>query len=100
MPAVRIPLEGLLHHKRQAIKALAHVRVTGRQPNPRATWNRNHRRRRLLGANAAMSAFMVDVSTGPVIRIRPPAANSISITPARAGAAAQAIPASGAIATG
>jgi hypothetical protein len=39
-------------------------------------------------------------STGPVIRIRPPVANSISITPALSGDGGDTVPASGVIATG
>ena len=45
MPAVRIAPERLLHQQRQAVKALAHVGVAGRQPHPHAARNRDHRRR-------------------------------------------------------
>jgi hypothetical protein len=55
--------------------------MAGRQPNPRAARHRDHRRR-LPFASAFISAATVGASTGPVIRIRPPVANSISITPA------------------
>src|SRR5438552_12657842 len=89
MLAVRIALERLLHHQRQAIKTLAHVGVAGRQPDPRAARDRDHRRR-LPFASAFINADTVEPSTGPVIRIRPPPANSISITPARSGDAAEA----------
>src|SRR5436190_9517973 len=82
MPAVRIALERLLYHQCQAIKALAHVGVAGRQPDPRAARDRDHRRR-LPFASAFISADTVAASTAPVIRIRPPPANSISITPRR-----------------
>ena len=77
MAAVRIVFEYLLHHERQAIKTLAHVSVTSRQPNPRASRKRDHRRR-LLFASAVMSAATAEGSTAPVIRIRLPSANSIS----------------------
>jgi hypothetical protein len=33
MAVVRIALERLLHQQRQAVEALAHVGVAGRQPN-------------------------------------------------------------------
>src|SRR5262245_29022577 len=81
MPAVRITPQRLLHQQRQTIKALAHIRVAGRQPNPRAARDRDHRRPLPL-ASAFINADTVEASTAPVIRIRPPPANSISITPA------------------
>src|SRR5579863_4907838 len=80
--AVRIMPQCLLHHQGQAIKSLAHVGVAGCQPNSRTARDRDHRRR-LPFASAFISAATVGASTAPVIRIRPPAANSISITPAR-----------------
>src|SRR5262249_40144222 len=102
MPAMRVALELLLHQQRQAIKPLAHIGVAGRQPNPRARRERNHRRR-LLFASALISADTVAASTAPVIRIRPPVANSISTVPARSGAATgegrAIVPGSAAIAT-
>jgi len=55
-------------------------------------------RRRLLFASAFISADTVNASTGPVIRIRPPVANSISITSALSGKGRD-TSASGAIAT-
>jgi hypothetical protein len=84
MPAVWITLERLLHQQRQAIKALAHVGVAGRQPNPRAARGGDHRRR-LSFASAFSSAETVDTATEPEIRIRPPVANSISMTPGASG---------------
>src|SRR3954471_17663862 len=81
MPAMGITPQRLLNHERQAIEALAHVGVAGRQPDPRPIRHRDHRRR-LSFASAFISAVTVGASTAPVIRIRPPAANSISITPA------------------
>jgi hypothetical protein len=61
-----------------------HVGVAGRQPNPGAARGRNHRRR-LPFTRAFTSAETVEASTDPDIRIRPPAANSISTTPAASG---------------
>jgi hypothetical protein len=81
LPAMRIALQLLLHHQGQAIKAFAHVSVTGCQPHLDATRDRDHRCR-LFFVSALISADTVEASTAPVIRIRPPAANSISITPA------------------
>src|SRR3954454_319973 len=75
MAAVRIAPEQLLHPQRQAVKALAHVGMTGRQPDPCAAWDRDHHRR-LLFATAFTSAATVEASTVPVIRIRPPASAS------------------------
>ncbi len=100
LPAVRITPQRLLNHERQAIKSLTHVGVAGRKPNSRIAWHRDHRRR-LPFANAFISAVTVGASTAPVIRIRPPVANSISITPAlSATGGADAASGSGAIATG
>ena len=52
--------------------------------------------------NAFISVDTVEGSTGPVIRIRPPALNSISMTPAFAGdgGSGSTAPGSGAIAIG
>jgi len=84
MPAQRIATQQLLHLQRQASKTLSHIGMASRQPNPRATRNRDHRRR--FGfANAAISADIVEPSTGPVIRSRAPVANSISITAGATG---------------
>jgi hypothetical protein len=55
--------------------------MAGRQPDPRAARHRDHRRR-LRFANAFIGAVTFGASTAPVIRIHPPVANSISITPA------------------
>src|SRR5262249_49454714 len=57
-------------------------------------------RRRLLFASALISADTVEASTGPLIRIRPSVANSISIPPALSGDGEGTIPGSGATATG
>src|ERR1700746_1275191 len=78
---MRITPQRLLNHKRQAIKSLAHVGVAGGKPNSCTTRHRDHRRR-LPFASAFISAVTVGASTVPVIRIRTPVANSISITPA------------------
>src|SRR6185312_16014840 len=86
MPTVRVTLERLLHQQSQAIKALAHIGMAGCQPNPRTAWRQDHRRRLLL-ARAFISADTVDTATVPEIRIRPPVANSTSITPSASGEA-------------
>src|SRR4051794_33540910 len=84
MATVRIALECLLHLQRQTIEAAPHVGVATRQPDARARRDRYHRRRLPL-ASAFISADTVEGSTAPVIRIRLPPANSISITPAGSG---------------
>src|SRR3954465_7251861 len=84
MPAVRVVPQRLLHHECQAIKTFAHVGVAARQPDPGAARDRDHRRRFPL-ESAFISADTVEASTAPVIRIRPPPANSISITPMVSG---------------
>jgi hypothetical protein len=59
--------------------------MAGREPYPHASWQRDHRAG--PSASAATAAFSVAASTAPVIRIRAPAAKSISIAPqAREGA--------------
>src|SRR5262245_38693840 len=80
MPLVRIMLKLLLHQHRHTIEALAHIGVAGRQPNPRTRRDWDHRRR-LFFARALSSADTVAESTEPVMRIRPPVANSISTVP-------------------
>src|SRR5271165_363407 len=95
--AMRIALEHLLHQHRKPVEALAHIGVAARQPNLHPARHRDHRR--LLRASVSISAETRQASTGPVIRIRPPAANSISITPAAGPDGAAGKTASGAIAT-
>src|SRR5215510_7483675 len=80
---MRVALEGLLHQQGQRVHAAAHVGVAGRNPHPNARCNGDHHR--CPSANAATTAFSVAASTAPVIRIRAPAANSISIAPSLAG---------------
>src|SRR3954447_9746401 len=80
MAGVRITPERLLHEQRQAIEALAHVRVTRGEPHPHAGRNRDHRRPTTM----PRTATMVSRSTGPAIRTRPPA-HSTSTTPPLAG---------------
>src|SRR5208283_5097413 len=92
-------LEHLLHQQCQAIKALAHIGMAGRQPNPCAAWGRDHRRR-LPFASAFIRADTVEASTDPEIRIRPPRANSISMTPVLSGDGEGAAPVSAGTATG
>src|SRR5260370_26851832 len=97
MAVVGIALERLLHQQSQAIEALAHVRVAGRQPHLHAARHRDHRRRAF--ASTVTIALSVEASTGPMSRIRAPAANSISMAPGVAGSASVA-PGPGEIATG
>src|SRR5690242_3132548 len=78
MAAVRITPERLLHEQSQAVEALAHVRVSRREPHPHAGGNRDHRR----PARMPSTATRVARSTGPAIRTRPPA-HSTSTTPLR-----------------
>src|SRR3954451_3573161 len=78
MAAVRITPERLLHEQGQTIEALAHVRVTRREPHPHARWDRDHR----SPARMPSTATRVVRSTGPAIRTRPPA-YSTSTTPPR-----------------
>jgi hypothetical protein len=78
--AVRVAFEGLMHQHRQRVRAAAHVGVAGRNPHPDGGQNGDHRER--PSASAATAAFSVAASTAPVIRMRTPAANSISIAPA------------------
>src|SRR5258708_19790904 len=80
MATVRIALECLLHQQRQAIKTLAHVGMPARQPNPRASRDRDHRRR-LLFASVLISAHTAQASTPPSNPLRPPPATSIPLTP-------------------
>src|SRR3954466_8057602 len=80
MAGVRITPERLLNEQRQAIEALAHVRVPRREPHPHAGRNRDHRRPTTM----PRTATMVSRSTGPAIRTRPPA-HSTSTTPPLAG---------------
>src|SRR5713226_8819551 len=72
-------MQDLLDLQGQRRKALPHVRIAGREPHPHAGWQRGHRCR--PSASAATAAVSVAASTAPVIRIRTPATNSISIAP-------------------
>src|SRR5271156_1875323 len=93
--AVRIALERLLNHKGQRVHTATHVGVAGRNPHPYPRSNRDHRRR--PSASTATAAVSAAASTAPVIRIRAPVANSISIVPLSARIAGAA---SGTIRTG
>src|SRR5215471_5145353 len=77
--------------------------MAGRQPHLYACRHCNHRRR-LPFARTLISADTVEALTAPIIRIRPPSANSISTVPAGSedavGGGRAAISSSGAIATG
>ena len=99
MATVRITLEQLLNLQRQPIEAAPHVSVAARQPNTRATWDWDHRRR-LARVRALISAATVERLTGPVIRIRPPVASSISMALPVIGAVVDTASGPGAIATG
>jgi hypothetical protein len=77
--AVRVAFEGLMHQHGQRVRAAAHVGVAGRNPHPDGGQNGDHRDR--PSASAATAAFIA-ASTAPGIRMRTPAANSISIAPA------------------
>src|SRR5437660_5595731 len=93
-----IALERLLHQQCQAVEALAHVGVAGRQPHPRSARDRNRHRRRPV--RAAITAETVATSAAPLIRSRAPLASSISISPRDATIAGlAATPGSGAIVT-
>jgi hypothetical protein len=84
MSAQRVAAQNLLHLERQAGKTLPHVGVPRGQAHPHADRNLNHRRRSVF-ASTLTSADTVEASTKPVIRIRPPVANSISAVPAWTG---------------
>jgi len=71
MAIVRVALERLLHQQRQPVEALAHVGVAGRQPHPRPSRQRDHRRRPPL-ASVAIVVVSVAASTAPLIRSRDP----------------------------
>src|SRR5437868_6249387 len=86
--AMRIALEGFLHPQGQRVHPAAHVGVAGRNPHPHPGGNRDHRRH--SSASAATTAVTAAASTAPVIRIRAPAANSISIVPGPATVAREA----------
>ena len=77
--AKRVAMQDLLNLQCQRRKALPHVGMAGREPYPHAGRQRDHRGR--PSASAATTALSVAASTAPVIRIRAPAANSISIAP-------------------
>src|SRR5215831_11050308 len=76
---MRIAVEGFLHQQRQRVHATAHVGMARRDPYLDARCNRDHRWRPRV--SAATTAVSVAGSTAPEIRIRAPAANSISIVP-------------------
>src|ERR1700745_4102426 len=57
---MRVALERLLYQQRQAVEALAHVGVAGRQPHPRSARDRNRHRRRPI--RAAITAETVATS--------------------------------------
>src|SRR5713101_4065069 len=90
--AMRITLERFLNRQGQRVHAATHVGMACRDPYPHSRSDRDHRRR--PSASTATAAVTALASTAPVIRIRAPVANSISIVPrstAPAGAASGAI---------
>src|SRR5258708_6117939 len=89
--AVRIALERFLHLQGQRVHAAAHVGAARGNPHPYSRSHWDHRCR--PSASTATAAVSAAASTTPVIRIRAPVANSISIVPRSAtGAASGAIP--------
>src|SRR5450755_3666947 len=93
--AVRITLERFLNLQSQRVHAAAHVGMASSDPHPHPRSHRDHRRR--PSASTATAAVSAAASTAPVIRIRAPVANSISIAPRSTGPASVT---SGAIRTG
>lgn len=79
MAAQRVAMQNPLDLQRQDRKTLAHVGVAGRKPHPHADRQRDHRGR--LPPSASTAAANSAASTKPVIRIRAPVVNSISIVP-------------------
>src|ERR1700734_2652469 len=74
----------LTDFRHQLLARVTTSAVPRRQPHSYAGRNWKHRRR-LVFASALSSADTVEESTDPVIRIRPPVANSISTAPACSG---------------
>jgi len=65
---VRIAAQSLLHLQRQPMHALAHVGVSGRQPDPDAAWNRDHRASdRSTAATSFAGAFAAIRTTEPPV---------------------------------
>jgi hypothetical protein len=75
---VRIAAETLLHEKRKTRESTPHVRVPGRQPDPRVARQRNHRRATVLD-NALMIFTSVSASGAPSIFMLMFAPNSMDI---------------------
>lgn len=74
---MRIPPEDFLHQQGRRVHAAAHIDVS--QSTRTAGGMGGHRC--CLSASAATAAFSVAASTAPVIPMRTPTANSISIDP-------------------
>jgi hypothetical protein len=68
-----VALQVLLDQKGQALHALAHVCVSGGDPDPDAGWNRDHRSARSAAVTKAGDAEAEMLT-------RPPRANSTMIT--------------------
>src|SRR5262245_25521183 len=77
VPVVRIALERLLNQQCQALVALPHIGVAGRQPNARAARKADHRRLSRTSMTRASAAASTPLST---ITRRPPV-STISIRP-------------------
>ena len=80
MPAMRVALERLLNQQRQALVALPHIRVAGRQPNPCTARERNHGRRSRTSITRASTV----ASTPWSMITRCPRVSTISIRPGAA----------------
>ena len=80
MTAQRIAVKNFLNLERQARKASPHIGVAGRQPNPNAARESNHRRRSCL-ASSPITRDSVASSGAPSIVRRTLAPNAIVIVP-------------------
>ena len=76
--SVWIATKTLLHEKSKTRESTPHVRVPGRQPDPRVARQRNHRRATVLD-NALMIFTNVSASGAPAIFMRTFAPNSMDI---------------------
>src|SRR5689334_9737198 len=80
MAAEGVAPQHLLHLEGEPVHAAAHVGVAGREPDPRATRERDHR------PTSARSAAVTTVGSAVLeIRTRLPSASSISISPEDGG---------------
>src|SRR5580693_1941479 len=77
MAVMRIALELLLYQEGEAVEALAHVGVTGCQPNMHPVRNRDHRRR----SSTSITRPNASASKSPSTRMRRPYPSSMRIEP-------------------